>query len=357
VLEEWVPVGTKQGGTTEATLSPLGGRGLCFSGAKGIYVSWTVQRHETEVARVKGNYRGSCRGARVRKHDAKTDPLGGRCLGFIGAGAMAEALVGGLISARVLPADRILVTNRSDCARLHGLAGRWGVHVTYGKAELARRCQVLILATKPVDIPGVLRELEGLVGPGHLLVSVAAGIPCALMEERFPGIPVVRAMPNTSCRVKESATAVALGCWATAEHEALAHVIFGAVGQVVTVPEGCLNAVTGLSGSGPAYVYLLMEALAEAGTKAGLDPQVSRFLTWQTVLGAARMVQETGEDPASLRRKVTSPNGTTMAALQALQAMGFDAALHEAVRRATERSQELGKEIMSQRTELAVSVE
>jgi pyrroline-5-carboxylate reductase len=268
-----------------------------------------------------------------------------RRVGFIGAGSMAEAMVAGLLAAGVTFAPSIVVTNRSRQDRLDAMALRWGVRTTRSKAEVCATADVVVLATKPADIPTVLEQLRGLVTSRHLVVSVAAGIPCAVLQRGLgEGIPVVRAMPNTSCHVKESATAIALGRWAGEEHEGVARTIFGAVGQVVTVPEEWLDAVTGLSGSGPAYVYLLMEALTEAGVEVGLSPEVSRLLTRQTVLGAARMVLETGEDPALLRRKVTSPNGTTMAALRVLEEMGFVSALREAVRRATARSREMGQE-------------
>lgn len=269
-----------------------------------------------------------------------------RRMGFIGAGAMAEAMVAGLLAAGVTLAPSIVVTNRSRQERLQAVATRWGVRTSPSKAEVCAWADVLVLATKPADVPVALGQLRGLVTPRHLVLSVAAGIPCALIEEALgEGIPVIRAMPNTSCHVGESATAIARGRWATDEHEEVARTVFGAVGRVVVVPEEWLDAVTGLSGSGPAYVYLLMEALTEAGIELGLSPEVSRLLTRQTVLGAARMVLETGEDPALLRRKVTSPNGTTMAALKVLEEMGFVSALREAVKRATARSREMGEEL------------
>lgn len=261
---------------------------------------------------------------------------------------MAEAMVAGLVTSGVTFAPSIVVTNRSRQDRLEALALRWGVRVTGSKAEVCASSDVVVLATKPADLPLALEQLQGLVTPRHLVISVAAGVPCAVVEQALgAGVPVVRAMPNTSCHVQESATALARGRWALEEHEQVARTVFGAVGQVVVVPEEWLDAVTGLSGSGPAYVYLLMEALAEAGVEAGLSPEVSLLLTRQTVLGAARMVLETGEDPALLRKKVTSPNGTTMAALKVLEEMGFVSALREAVRRAAARAREMGEELAS----------
>lgn len=272
-----------------------------------------------------------------------------RKVGFIGAGSLAEALVGGLVSGGVAGPEDIMVTDKLD-QRWKEFSRRWGVFATPGKAEVASFARVLVLATKPADIPAVLEELRGLVTIEHLVISVAAGIPCSLVEETLGGeVPVVRAMPNTSCRVREAATALALGRRARDEHEEVARVLFGAVGGVVTVPEEWLDAVTALSGSGPAYVYLFMEALTEAGIRLGLSPEVSRFLTQQTVLGAARMVRETGEDPAVLRRQVMSPQGTTVAALEVLEEMGFRAALERAVERAAQRSAQIREEISHSR--------
>jgi len=266
-----------------------------------------------------------------------------RKLGFIGAGAMAEALIGGVITAGIVAAPDVVVTNRRQRERLAALEEAWGVRTVTTKRALTDEAGVLVLAVKPHDVPVVMRELEGLVDPArHLIVSVAAGVTLSYLEGNLPrGTQVVRAMPNTSCRVKESATAVCFGRWVTPEARNLALEIFGAVGEVVVVEEDAIDAVTGLSGSGPAYVYYLLEALVDAGVRMGLSRDVAGQLARQTLAGAAKMLEDTGEAPARLREMVTSPGGTTMAGITCLEERGFRQAIMEAVRRATERSREL----------------
>ncbi|BDG60839.1 pyrroline-5-carboxylate reductase [Caldinitratiruptor microaerophilus] len=264
-------------------------------------------------------------------------------IGFLGAGSMAEALVHGLLGAGLTAPDRIWVTNRSNRERLGGFARRFGVHVTPDKAQVVERSHVLVIACKPKDVAGLLAEVGRKTRPGQIALSVAAGISTeALAAGLTPGVQVVRAMPNTSSQIRESATALCGGPGATPEAVAVCRAILGAVGKVVEVPEPLLDAVTGLSGSGPAYVYAMVEALVEAGVRAGLPREVSHDLAVQTVLGAARMLVETREDPAVLRQKVTSPGGTTMAGLQVLSEHGFHEAIVRAVSRAAERSRELG---------------
>lgn len=264
-------------------------------------------------------------------------------VGFLGAGSMAEALIRGLLAAGSASPDRIWVTNRSNRERLDRLARRLGVRTTADKAEVVDRAGLLVVACKPKDVAGLLAEVGSRTRPGQIVLSVAAGVnTTALATQTTPGVQVVRAMPNTSSLVRESATALAAGPGATAEAMALCRVLLGAVGKVVEVPESLLDAVTGLSGSGPAYVYAMVEAMVEAGVVAGLPEEVSQQLAIQTVVGAGRMLAETREDPAALRQKVTSPGGTTMAGLQVLSDHGFHQAIVRAVSRAAERSRELG---------------
>ena len=266
-----------------------------------------------------------------------------RTLGFLGAGSMAEALVKGLIRAGLASPDHIWVTNRSNHERLARLSGGLGVHTTTDKLELVDRADLLVVACKPKDVPGLLAEIGGRTHRGQVMLSVAAGVSTASLTAGLsPGVQVVRAMPNTSSLVGESATAVSGGPGASDEAVAMCRALLGAVGKVVEVPEDMLDAVTGLSGSGPAYVYAMVEALVEAGVAAGLPATVAHELAVQTVLGAASMLRETGEDPAVLRQRVTSPGGTTMAGLQVLQDRGFQEAIVGAVARASERSRELG---------------
>jgi pyrroline-5-carboxylate reductase len=261
-------------------------------------------------------------------------------VGFVGAGNMAEALVGGMRAAG-WPGDRIAVTNRSNHARLASLAAQYGVLAFPEKRQLCDHAEVLVLAVKPKDVAEAVSQLQPHVRPHHRVFSVVAGLTLARLEEAFPGLPVVRAMPNTPSAVREGVTAYALGRHASDRDAELARVLFGSVGAVVEVPEERIDLVTGLSGSGPAYVFFLVESLIEAGVRAGLAPEVARDLVVQTVFGAARMLRETGEDPAELRRRVTSPGGTTMAGVGALEEHGVRGALVEAVRRATLRAREL----------------
>jgi pyrroline-5-carboxylate reductase len=264
-----------------------------------------------------------------------------RSVGLIGAGNMGEAMLRGLLGTGTVSPARCWVTNKNNDERLARLAREWRVQTTRDKARLLAESEVVILAVKPADMPGVLREIAPLAGPGHLVVSVAAGVPLEAIEGHLARVPVVRAMPNTSTAVGASATAICPGRWAGDGHLDAAREVFEAVGRVVVVPEALFDVVTGLSGSGPAYVYLLAEAMLDAGLRAGLPRDVARALVSQTVLGAGKMLAETGEDPAALRSRVTSPGGTTMAGIQALEEAGFQAAVWEAVERAAGRSREL----------------
>jgi len=267
-----------------------------------------------------------------------------KTVGLIGAGNMAEALIRGLLGRGVISPAHLWVTNRSNTARLQSLRERYGTQITREKPPLTAAASVLILAVKPKDMAQVLDELRGLVHPTHLVISVAAGIPLGTIEDAFGETPVIRAMPNTSAAVQESATVLAAGTRATGAHLQDADVIFRAVGDVAVVDEELLDVVTALSGSGPAYVYHLIEAMIHAGSELGLDGALAKRLAVQTLVGAARMLTETSADPGELRRRVTSPGGTTMAALQTLEDRGFARSVREAVDRAARRSRELADE-------------
>jgi pyrroline-5-carboxylate reductase len=262
-------------------------------------------------------------------------------VGMIGAGNMAEALLRGAFDASVLSPAQILVTNRSNDERLARLGRAWPVRTTRDKARLVSESDVLVLAVKPHDMSTVLTEIAPHTGPRHLVVSVAAGISTEMIERRLGEIPVIRAMPNTSTAVRASATAIAAGRHATADHLAIARGLFEAVGWVGVVPEPLLDVVTAVSGSGPAYVYALAEALVESGERAGLPRDLAQVLVAQTVLGAGKMLTETGDGPEALRSRVTSPGGTTMAGLEALEQGGLRAAVDAAVTRAAHRAREL----------------
>ena len=265
-------------------------------------------------------------------------------VGFIGAGNMADALIRGIVGRGVLPRERIWATNRSNRSRLLGLQERYGIRTTPVKPPLLAASNVLIVAVKPKDMAEVLGEIHGAVRADQLVISVAAGVPLRAIEGSLIGVPVIRAMPNTSAAVQASVTALALGRSATDDHLRVSAELFRAVGEVLTVPEETMDVVTGLSGSGPAYVYRFTEALIAAGTELGLTEQLAKQLAVHTLVGAARMLSEPDADSVELRRRVTSPGGTTQAGLTALEERGFASAVKEAVRRAAERAAELAEE-------------
>lgn len=270
--------------------------------------------------------------------------LAAKEVGFLGAGAIAEALIRGMLEAKVVTPEQILVSNRANGERLQELSQRYGVRAAAGRQEVVAQSDVLILACKPKDVAELLDEVGAGCRPQQILLSLAAGISTAFIAERVtPGVQVLRAMPNTSCQVGESATALCQGATVKPESLDLVRTILASVGQVHQVPEGQMDAVTGLSGSGPAYIYLVTEAMVQAGQELGLSPEVARALAVQTIKGAAQMLAETGAEPRLLREQVTSPNGTTAAGLEVLVQAGFSQALVRAIARATERSRELGQ--------------
>ncbi len=266
-----------------------------------------------------------------------------RRVGLIGTGKMATALARGWVESHWLPAETITGTDVLPEAREQFTAAT-GCPTADSVAEVADRSDVLVLAVKPQHMAGVLSELRDKIGEGHLIVSIAAGVTLgtigrALGENRR----LVRVMPNTPALVGAGASAFALGGTAAPEDARLVEQMLSTVGIAVQVPESLLDAVTGLSGSGPAYAYQIIEALSDGGVRVGLPRDIATKLAAQTVLGAARMVLETGEHPGALKDAVTSPGGTTIAGIHALEAGGVRGHLINAVVAATERSRELGK--------------
>jgi pyrroline-5-carboxylate reductase len=260
-------------------------------------------------------------------------------VGTIGAGNMAEAILRGLIRAG-MPAGN-LVASDPDPARREHVERSLGIRATELNAEVVRDSDVVVIAVKPAHVERALAELPRDAAP--LFLSIAAGIPLANLRDLLgPDARVVRSMPNTPALIGAGITALAEDPGTAPQDLDRAESVLAAVGRVVRVPERMLDAVTGLSGSGPAYVYLVVEALAEAGVHEGIPAAVARELAMETALGAARMVRESGEHPAILRERVTSPGGTTAAGLAELEAHGLRAALLAAVRAATRRSRELG---------------
>jgi pyrroline-5-carboxylate reductase len=261
--------------------------------------------------------------------------------GFIGAGMMASALIRGMLRAGVTTPDRVSTSDPVAAIR-DELAREAGVEGTSSNLAVVGKSDVVVLAVKPQSMGQVLRELAPAITPGHLVVSIAAGVSIATIGEALgSGRRIVRVMPNTPALLGEGASAFAMGEAATAEDAAVVQAFLESVGRAVRVPEVQLDAVTGLSGSGPAFVYLIIEALSDGGVRAGLPRDVATMLAAQTVLGSARMVLETRLHTGTLKDQVTSPGGTTIAGLHALERGGLRAALMNAVEAATLRSAEL----------------
>jgi pyrroline-5-carboxylate reductase len=264
-------------------------------------------------------------------------------IGLIGAGQMATALAKGFIRAGLCTADRLLASDVDEHARQR-FAQAVAAHTTADNALVAAQSDVIILAVKPQQMPQVAAGLRGSLPTGRLLVSIAAGVRLASLAEWLgPAVRLIRVMPNTPCLVGKGVSAYSLGEHATPEDSHLVQQLLGVLGSVWAVEEKLLDAVTGLSGSGPAFVYMVIEALSDAGVKMGLPRLIAAQAAAQTVRGAAEMVLSTGEHPAVLKDRVASPGGTTIAGLQALEAGGLRAALMAAVEAATQRSIELGR--------------
>jgi pyrroline-5-carboxylate reductase len=262
-------------------------------------------------------------------------------LAIIGGGKIGEALLAGLVR-QAGSGDGVVVVERSP-QRAAELAARHGIDAV-DLAGAAAGSRVLLLAVKPQDIDGLLALLAPHVTAEHLVVSVAAGVPTSRIEAALPeGTPVVRVMPNTPALVDAGMSVISAGAHATEEHLDEAEALLSPVGQVRRVPEGQQDAVTALSGSGPAYFFFLVEAMIDAGILLGISREVAADLIVQSALGAATMLSETGEHPVQLREAVTSPGGTTIAAIRELERHGVRAALIDAIEAARDRSVELGK--------------
>jgi len=265
-----------------------------------------------------------------------------RRIGLIGSGQMAMALAKGFVRAGLVTADHLLASDPVANAR-ERFSQEIGAKTTNNNLEVATSADVLFLAVKPQQMAAVLAELSGQIFEKTLVVSIAAGLRLSVLANGLgPKARLVRVMPNTPCLVGQGACGYCLGEQATADDGQLIERLLGAVGKAFRVEEKLLDAVTGLSGSGPAFVYMIIEALSDGGVRMGLPRTVASALAAQTVLGSAQMVLQTGEHPAVLKDRVTSPGGTTIAGLQALEEGGLRAALMAAVEEATYRSIELG---------------
>jgi len=262
-------------------------------------------------------------------------------IALLGGGQMAEALIGGILASQPAAISRLFATDPLP-QRRDRLKSEFGIRVGEDNGEAVAWADIVILSVKPQVIDAVMEEVkEGMIG--RLVISIAAGVPIRRLSARLAkGVPLVRVMPNAPALVRAGVSALAFGPDVSAEQQAYARTLFEAIGKVVVVEEHLMDAVTGLSGSGPAFVFVAIEALADGGVKAGLPRAVAEQLAVQTVLGAARMVLETGKHPGQLKDMVASPGGTTIAGLHELERGRLRACLIAAVEAATKRSEEIG---------------
>lgn len=264
-------------------------------------------------------------------------------IAFIGSGNMGEALIGGLLEAGRVERKNITATDASK-KRRDFIAKLLKIKVAQDNARIVRQADIIVLAVKPQVIDIVLKEIKDSINPLQTIISIVAGITTKYIERLLDKkVAVIRVMPNTPALIRTGASAICRGRYARKGDEDTAQAIFTAVGKVVKVKEKLIDAVTGLSGSGPAYVFLFTEALIRSGIRQGLSRKHSEILAKQTVLGAAKMMVEQNEEPADLRRKVTSPGGTTEAALNFFKKKGFSDIIIDAVSVSAGRSKELGK--------------
>ncbi len=269
--------------------------------------------------------------------------LENKCLGFIGAGNMAEAMIRGIIQNKVLPPEQIMVSDISTERKEH-LSKTFGIQTAKDNQFLVNQSSVLFLAVKPQAVPSVLKDIGETMGPEKLLISIAAGVPIRTLSAGMPKVPrIVRTMPNTPVTVMEGAMGIASDSPAHGEDLETVETLFRPIGRTVRIEEKLLDAVTGLSGSGPAYVFMVLEALADGGVNMGLPRDVAETLAAQTLLGSAKLFLETRLNPGALKCMVTSPGGTTIAGIHELEKGGMRAALMNAVEAATKRSVQLGK--------------
>lgn len=279
--------------------------------------------------------------------------LGNQLIGFVGAGNMAEALIKGLLRAGV--GKKQLFASDHTAERVTYVHKTYGIRTTEDNGEVVRAADIIVLAVKPQILPRVLDEIAEAVTADKLIVSIAAGVPIEAIEAHLQQRSrIVRVMPNTPALVQAGAAALVAGAHATEADLAAVKAIFDSVGTTVVLDdEGLMDAITGLSGSGPAYIFVIIDALADAGVRVGLSRDVSLTLAAHTVLGAARMLIETGEHPGALKDKVTSPGGTAIAGLHTLEQGGLRTTLINAVEAATKRSRELGEQARARRTSSA----
>jgi pyrroline-5-carboxylate reductase len=264
-------------------------------------------------------------------------------LGFIGAGNMAEAICRSVVGCNVYAAAGVMAADPVE-ARREVFASSLGVTVTADSVEVARQCATIVLACKPQQMADVLAQIRGVVASEQLVISIAAGVSTTFLQNELGGsVPVIRVMPNTPLFVGQGMTAISAGVGVGDDQLRIADAIFGQAGRTVRVDERLMDAVTAVSGSGPAYFFYLIEAMVEAGVACGLSRETATLLAGQTCVGAGRMVLESEHEPAELRRRVTSPGGTTLAAITVMESAKTQAVLIDAVKAAAKRSSELGR--------------
>ncbi len=268
-----------------------------------------------------------------------------RAIAIIGAGNMGTSLLRGILNAKLAPHDKIIASG-THSAKLEKLGSKWKINYTLDNVHAAHFADIVMLCVKPYTIGKVLDEIQSVLREDQMLISIAAGVTIdSILQRTGKNNPIVRAMPNIASTVDEGATAVSFGRFVTEEQQRIAISIFEAVGEVVVVEESQLDAVTGLSGSGPAYIYMVIEALIDGGVKMGLPRDVATKLAVQTVLGSAKLVKESNLHPAILRDQVTTPGGTAINAVHELESHGLRSMLINAVATATKRSKELSEMI------------
>ena len=265
-------------------------------------------------------------------------------IAFIGAGSMAEAIISGLIKKELLQADQIFVTNRNNQERLDHLHKHYQVQAIQDKETVINNADIIILSMKPNDVKSAIDPIKAYIKSNQLIISVVAGISIEYISEIIDkSIPVVRAMPNTSASIGFSATAIAKGKDVEDKHLKMSESLFKTIGTTTMIDEKDMHIVTGVSGSGPAYVYYLVEAMEKAAIEAGLDQSIAKSLITQTVIGAGEMLKHSGKSAEVLRKNITSPAGTTEAGIETLVKYDFQTAVIECVKNAKDRSIELGK--------------
>lgn len=255
---------------------------------------------------------------------------------------MGSAIIRGLLESKWTQPELVTATNPNP-ERVRELEESLGINAITSNEAAIEDADIIILGVKPQVIKEALKDLRGALRPHQLVISIAAGISTRFIEYYFVDTPIVRSMPNLAVTVGMGATAISAGTHATPEHMHMTREVFEAVGTVEEVPEYLMDAVTGLSGTGPMYVFSLLEAMSDAGVKAGLPREIATRLSYQTVRGSARLAQTSDMHPAALKDMVTSPGGTAITALHILRRNGFDAIVMDAVEGATKRSQDLGE--------------